>query len=110
HWLLSRAHADAAGLDAVDQHQLLAQLAPRRLYVASAADDLWCDPRGEHLGLKGAAPIWAAFGQPSELPEAEEVFMAGNGVVAGAVGWHLRSGGHELTPYDWQRFLAFMTR
>lgn len=108
HWLLPEARADAAGLDALDQHQLLAQLAPRRLYVASAAADLWCDPRGEYLGLKTAAPLWAAFGKPSELPEADEVFVPGNGLVSGAVGWHLRAGGHELTPYDWQRFLAFM--
>lgn len=108
HWLLPKAWADAAGLDGVDQHQLLAQLAPRRLYVASAADDLWCDPRGEYLGLKAAAPIWAAFGIASELPEADDVFVPGNGLVSGALGWHLRHGGHELTPYDWTRFLSFM--
>lgn len=108
HWLLPEARATAANLDCVDQYQLLAQLAPRRLYVASAAADLWCDPRGEYLGLKAASAIWAAFGQPSDLPEAEDVFAPGNALVAGSVGWHLRPGGHELTPYDWARCLAFM--
>jgi hypothetical protein len=108
HWLLSATHADAAGLDDVDQHQLLALLAPRKLYVASAADDLWCDPRGEYLGLRAAAPLWGAFGQPVELPSADDIFEPGRQFRAGQIGWHLREGGHELTPYDWSRFIAFL--
>jgi len=107
HWLLSEDRATRAGLDNVDQHQLLALMAPRRLYVASAADDLWCDPRGEYLGLKAAAPFWSAFGIPSEFAE-EPAFTPGSQVKAGALGWHLREGGHELTPYDWTRFMRFM--
>jgi hypothetical protein len=108
HWLLSEQRAAAAGLDDVDQHQLLALLAPRKLYVASAADDLWCDPRGEYLGLRAAAPLWGAFGQPADLPPAEAIFAPGRQIRAGQIGWHLREGGHELTPYDWSRFLAFL--
>jgi hypothetical protein len=108
HWLLSEERARAAGLDAVDQHQLLALMAPRKLYVASAAEDLWCDPRGEYLGLRGAAPLWGVFGHAVDLPSAEEVYAPGNRVKAGPLGWHLREGGHELTPYDWTRFLDFL--
>jgi hypothetical protein len=108
YWLLPASRAELVGLDAVDQHQLLATLAPRRLYVASAADDLWCDPRGEYLSLKAAAPMWSAFGLKTELPVADEIFVPGQHVVSPCLGWHLRAGGHELTPYDWQRFLDFM--
>lgn len=108
HWLLSEQHAADAALDEVDQHQLLALLAPRKLYVASAADDLWCDPRGEYLGLKAAAPLWGAFGHSVDLPPAEDIFEPGRQIRAGQLGWHLREGGHELTPYDWSRFLAFL--
>jgi hypothetical protein len=108
HWLLSAERAAAAGLDALDQHQLLAALAPRKLYVASAVDDLWCDPRGEYLGLMAAAPLWNAFGDPVDLPAAADIFAPGRQFSAGHIGWHLREGGHELTPYDWSRFLAFM--
>ena len=104
HWLLSHTRAAAAGLDEVDQHQLLALMAPRRLYVASAVGDLWCDPRGEYLGLKAAAPMWPGVA----FPEAGEAFFTGNGLNRGALGWHLRAGGHELTPCDWARFLRFM--
>lgn len=108
HWLLSEERAKAAGLDDVDQHQLLALMAPRKLYVASAVDDLWCDPRGEYLGLRAAAPLWGVFGHPVEMPPAEEAYAPGNRISAGQLGWHLREGGHELTPYDWTRFIDFI--
>ncbi len=109
HWLLAAERADAAGLDAVDQHQLLAAIAPRSVYVGSAEGDRWCDPRGEYLALRAAAPMWTAFGSNADaLPEADQAFVPGNAVVSGKVGWHLRDGGHDLTPYDWSRFLDFL--
>jgi hypothetical protein len=108
HWLLSAERAARAGLDTVDQHQLLAAIAPRKLYVASAVTDLWCDPRGEYLALKAAAPLWSAFGHPIELPDADDIFEPGQRLKLGQIGWHLREGGHELTPYDWSYFLDFM--
>src|SRR5690606_36015346 len=74
HWLLLAERAEQVGLETLDQHQLLAAMAPRKLYVASAAADLWCDPRGEYLALKAAVPLWSAFGHPVELPEADDIF------------------------------------
>lgn len=97
HWLLPESTLS------VDQHQLLAAIAPRALYVASAADDAWADPRGEYLALAAAAPAWGL-----ELPPLDEVFHRGGERSSGALGWHLRPGGHELLPYDWRRFLRFL--
>lgn len=85
----------------VDQHQLLAAIAPRALYVASAANDDWADPVGEYLALQSAAAAWGlVLPQPDLQPR--------NGFTHGALGWHLRPGGHELLPYDWRRFLCFL--
>jgi hypothetical protein len=92
----------------VDQHQLLALIAPRALYVASADEDLWADPRGEFLSLAHAAPVYALYGQaglqPDEMPPLETP------VVRGRVGYHIRRGVHNLTPYDWQRYMDFADR
>jgi hypothetical protein len=84
----------------VDQHQLLAAVAPRPLYVASAEDDNWADPRGEYLALAAAAAQWETV-LPSEPPETDR------GLTDDALGYHCRSGEHNLTAEDWKHFLNF---
>ncbi len=92
----------------VDQHQLLALIAPRGLYVASADGDFWADQRGEFLALAHAAPVYALYGhaglQPDEMPPLDTPALRGR------VAYHIRRGGHNLTPYDWQRFMDFADR
>ncbi len=92
----------------VDQHMLLAAIAPRALYVASADEDLWADPRGEFLSLAASSPAFALFGDPPIGPEAMPPLDTP--LVVGRRGYHVRTGGHDLTPYDWDRFADFADR
>mgnify|MGYP006080875975 FL=1 len=81
----------------VDQHQLIACIAPRPVYVASASLDDWADPEGEFLALKMAAP---AFGETlGEMPE------AGGSVGNQKVRYHIREGKHDIKAWDWERYL-----
>jgi hypothetical protein len=92
----------------VDQHMLIALMAPRAVYVGSADEDLWADPRGEFLSLAHASPVFALWGDPAIAPG--DMPPLSQPLVAGRRGYHVRPGTHNLTLYDWERFADFADR
>jgi hypothetical protein len=88
----------------VDQHELLALIAPRPLYVASADGDQWSDPKGEFLGAAHAEPVYRLYGQ---IGLATTVFPSVNQPVGKTVRYHDRTGKHDVTDYDWEQYLRF---
>ena len=89
----------------VDQHELLACIAPRLLYVASATEDTWADPPSEFAACVAAGSVFRLWGKRGvsvdKLPAPE------TRLHAGTIGYHLRTGKHDLTAYDWQQFMDF---
>lgn len=88
-----------------DQHWLLALVAPRLLYVSSASEDAWAGPRGEFAALELASPVWRLYGVPGLIahgfPKADAPLHAGNAA------YHLRTGVHDITRYDWRCYMDF---
>ena len=90
-----------------DQHFLLSLIAPRKLYVSSAKEDLWADPAAEVLGCLAASPAFEAAGVPGLAGVGEEPQL-GQAYHQGNIGYHLRAGGHFLSREDWRQFAAYL--
>ena len=91
----------------IDQHVVLAMTAPRPLYVSSAVEDRWADPRGEFLAAVAAGPVWELFGK---VGLGTDTYPAVDTAIGNSIGYHVRSGPHDITAVDWGHFVDFATR
>ncbi|WP_202900575.1 glucuronyl esterase domain-containing protein [Lunatimonas lonarensis] len=109
HWFNKRFHRynDKEHELPVDQHQLISILAPNPVYIASGAEDLWADPKGEFLAAVAATPVYNLLGKEG-MPTA--VFPPVDHPVMGTLGYHVRTGGHGMLYYDWMQYLDFADR
>lgn len=89
----------------VDQHMVLACIAPRPLYVMSGVDDTWADPRGEYLSAYHASAVYRLLGKKGL--DSETSPPVGEPIIKSDVGYHNRPGGHSIEMFDWLRFLEF---
>lgn len=79
----------------VDQHQLLALWAPRRVVLVDGDDDAWADPQGAKAAAQAASPAWELFGEHG---------------FEGRLTWQSRPGAHSVEAADWTLFLDALER
>lgn len=92
-----------------DQHFLVATIAPRSVYIASALEDTWADPESEYLCCFAAGDFWKLYGKEGfvgvdRMPGVSEVFHEGS------IGYHMRSGVHYFSREDWNKFLDYFLK
>ena len=106
HWFCPAFNRYANNEDSlpIDQHELIALMAPRPVYIASAEEDLWADPKGEFLSGVYAGPVYQLYGlkglETDRMPEI-------NAPMMNHIGYHIRSGVHDVTDFDWQCYITF---
>lgn len=99
-----KAYGDNTAALPIDGNILLSLMAPRPLYVASAAGDTWSDPKGEFLSAKDAGKVYALYGRKGIE---EDSMPALHHPVGHTIHYHIREGKHDVTLYDWQQYLDF---
>jgi hypothetical protein len=86
---------------------LMALIAPRPLYIASAEEDRGSDPRGEFLAAVNAGPVYTLLGKrglgTDQMPGLQQP-------EGDTVAYHIRAGQHDVTAYDWDQYLNFADR
>ncbi|WP_460634827.1 glucuronyl esterase domain-containing protein [Larkinella harenae] len=90
-----------------DQHELLALIAPRPLYVASAQDDHWADPKGEFLSARQTDPVYHLYGKKGI---GTDTWPSIHNPVGETVRYHIRAGEHDVKRYDWEQFIDFANK
>ncbi len=106
HWFAGNFHQYSAHSDRVpvDEHELLALIAPRPLYIATADGDQGADPHGEFLSANAAAPVYELLGKQglgtTQMPGIHQP-------IVHTIAFHERAGKHDVTAYDWDQYLAF---
>jgi hypothetical protein len=91
----------------VDGNLMTSLMAPRPLYVASAEGDQWSDPKGEFLSAVSASRVYELLGKPgistAAMPAVDQPTDP-----ARFVAYHVRSGKHDVTAFDWDQYLNFL--
>ena len=103
-----------------DQHGLIALIAPRPVYLAVAENDRVADPKGEFLAALNADAVYRLLGTPGmgNIPQKNSVLRRDNMIydapmpplnqpTGATIGFHIRTGGHDVTAYDWEQYLNF---
>jgi hypothetical protein len=88
-------------------HELIALIAPRPVYITAGETDKWADPKGEFLACVAAGPVYRLLkGQDlgtDQMPALDQPIMH-------TIAYHIHTGGHAITPFDWEQFLTFADR
>jgi hypothetical protein len=93
-----------------DQHQLLALMAPRTLYVASAVEDLWSDPYSDFMSAKLASDAYELLGVTGLVNPTGEMIGVNEHLHEGNVGYHMRAGKHFMSRDDWKQYMAYFDK
>jgi hypothetical protein len=109
HWFTTtyRSYANNESACPTDKHMLIALIAPRAAYIASAEEDKWADPKGEFLSGLHCQPVYDLYSKKGYGVKEQPPL---NSPVGDFVAYHIRSGKHDVIRYDWEQYLPFARR
>lgn len=93
-----------------EQHFLSALIAPRRLHIASAKEDVWAGPNLEFLFCAASSEVYELYGKKGFVYEDEDFLKCGKYLNEGNVGLCYREGRHYFSRDDWHGLIDFMNK
>ena len=90
----------------VDQHQLLALIAPRPVLLGNGWKDVWSDPNGTFRAALAADSIYEMLGAEG----LKQSGLSDGDYLSGELAFQIRSGAHGVRKADWRAFLDFLDR
>ena len=87
----------------IDQHLLIALIAPRPILLGGARMDRWSDPANAFAAAQAANPVYALFDREG-IAQTSPSRTDFNGEIA----MFMRPGGHGIRPQDWRETIAFL--
>ena len=105
HWFCARLHNETLRRRRydIDQHHLLALIAPRPILLGNGRRDFWADPEGAFFAAHAASEAFTPYGQPGLLQ-----LEPSRPNLAGGIAVFTRAGGHGVNGADWRHFLDFL--
>ena len=92
----------------VDQHGLIACVAPRKIYISSAETDTSNDSQGTWNALMLSRDAYRLYGLEVIEDAPVEQPHAGEHVFSESMAYHMRIGSHGITPEDWALYFDYM--
>lgn len=91
-----------------EQHFLSALIAPRKLHVSAAIEDVWAGPNLEFLFCAASSEVYELYGEKGFVYSDDDYMKIGSYLHEGKVGFALREGRHFFSRNDWQALTDFI--
>jgi hypothetical protein len=92
----------------VDQHEMIALMAPRKMFITGGNQEVWEDVKGGFAAAVAAEPVYGLLGKKGintvEMPPIEQP------VVFGEIGFYQHNGAHTFTPNERAWVTAWMEK
>jgi hypothetical protein len=87
----------------VDQHQLIALMAPKPLLIGTGDRDKWSDPSGSLRAAQAASEVYSLYGVGGFKPKRPSDMD-----LTSRLSFFMREGPHGVRTGDWEKFLTFL--
>ncbi len=92
----------------VDQHEMIALMAPRKMFITGGNEEVWEDVKGGFAAAIAAEPVYNLLGKKGvntvEMPPIEHP------IVYGEIGYYQHNGAHTFTPNERIWITAWMEK